>query len=191
MKYIILLLALANASAFAQSLLDATAPYDALSNFNDLLTNFPDIATSLLTNISTSTDRQTILVPSNDAFDDYRQRNGASVGSLSSSDVGNILNYHTLQGALSSSDIQQPDGLISNTALTDPTYANREVLPGGGRLAQVVYIAATETATGTKIKARQRNALSSVDVQSGEGNEITLEPTPGNWSGGVFYVVDG
>ncbi|KAL8757266.1 MAG: hypothetical protein Q9184_004262 [Pyrenodesmia sp. 2 TL-2023] len=191
MKYITLVFAFASVSAFAQSLLDVTARYDALSDFNDLLTTFPDIAASLLTNISTGAQRQTILVPSNDAFDDYRQRNGAGVGSLSSSDVGNILNYHTLQGALSSSDIEQPGGLVSNTALTNETYANREVLTGGDRLSQVVYISATQTPTGTKIKARQRNALSSVDVQSGEGNEITLEPTPGNWSGGVFYVVNG
>ncbi|KAL9018886.1 MAG: hypothetical protein Q9185_003798 [Variospora sp. 1 TL-2023] len=189
--YIFIVLALATASGFAQSLLDATAPYSQLSDFNDLLSSNPDIAASLLTNISTSSQQQTILVPSNDAFSDYRQRNGASVGSLSSSDVGNILNYHTLQGALSSSDIQQPGGLVSNTALTDPNYVDREVLTGGERLAQVVYISSTETATGVRIMARQRNVLSSTEVQSGEGNLIELEPTPANWSGGVFYVVNG
>ncbi|KAI4137261.1 MAG: hypothetical protein LQ341_005221 [Variospora aurantia] len=189
--YIFLVLALATASGFAQSLLDATAPYSQLSDFNDLLSSNPDIAASLLTNISSSSQQQTILVPSNDAFSDYRQRNGASVGSLSSSDVGNILNYHTLQGALSSSDIQQPGGLVSNTALTDPNYVDREVLTGGERLSQVVYISSTETATGVRIMARQRNVLSSTDVQSGEGNLIELEPTPANWSGGVFYVVNG
>ncbi|KAL9007955.1 MAG: hypothetical protein Q9173_006872 [Seirophora scorigena] len=189
--YILVVLALATASTVAQSLLNATARYPQLSNFNDLLSSFPDVAASLLTNISVSPQRQTILVPSNAAFDAYRQRNGASVGSLSSSDVGNILNYHTVQGALSSSDIQQPSGLVSNTALTDPAYADREVLTGGGRLAQVVYISSTDVATGARIIARQRNVLTSVEVQSGEGNQITLEPTPANWSGGVFYVVNG
>lgn len=189
--YILLVLAWATASTFAQSLLNATARYPQLSNFNDLLSSFPDVAASLLTNISASPQRQTILVPSNAAFDAYRQRNGASVGSLSSSDVGNILNYHTVQGALSSSDIQQPSGLVSNTALTDPAYVDREVLLDGGRLAQVVYISSTDVATGARIIARQRNVLTSVEVQSGEGNQITLEPTPANWSGGVFYVVNG
>ncbi|KAI4287164.1 MAG: hypothetical protein L6R35_003579 [Caloplaca aegaea] len=189
--YIFIVLALATASVFAQSLLDATAPYSQLSDFNDLLSSNPDIAASLLTNLTTNSQQQTILVPSNDAFSEYRQRNGASVGSLSSSDVGNILNYHTLQGALSSSDIQQPGGLVSNTALTDPNYVDREILTGGERLSQVVYISSTETATGVRIMARQRNVLSSTDVQSGEGNLIELEPTPANWSGGVFYVVNG
>ncbi|KAI4268482.1 MAG: hypothetical protein L6R38_007829 [Xanthoria sp. 2 TBL-2021] len=176
----------------AQSLLNATARYPQLSSFNELLSTFPDLAAGLLTNISTSPSRQTILVPSNDAFDNYQQQNGASVSSLSSSDVGNILNYHTLQGALSSSDIQQPNGLVSETALRDSTYATREnATDAGDSLPQVVYISSTETATGRKIKARQISALSSVDVRSGRGNEIELEQTPGNWSGGVFFVVNG
>ncbi|KAL9610707.1 MAG: hypothetical protein Q9204_009064 [Flavoplaca sp. TL-2023a] len=159
-----------------------------MSDFNELLSTFPDIAAGLLTNISTGSSRQTILVPSNDAFDDYQRQNGASVGSLSSPDVGNILNYHTLPGALSSSDIQQPNGLVAETALRDPTYARREnATDAGDSLPQVVYISSTETALGRKIKARQISALSSVDVRSGEGNEVELEQTPGNWSGGVFY----
>lgn len=181
----------AGVTVHAQSLLDATARFPQLSDFNDLLSSFPDVAANLLTNISTGPEQQTILVPSNEAFNTYRQQNKANISSLSSSDVGNILNYHTLQGALSSSDIQQPGGLISNTALTNSTYANREVPASGGRLSQVVYIATSETTTGTRITARQIDALSSVDVESGEGNQVTLEQTPGNWSGGLFYVVSG
>ncbi|KAL8912820.1 MAG: hypothetical protein Q9172_007421 [Xanthocarpia lactea] len=176
----------------AQSLLNATASYPQLSNFTELLSTFPDLAAGLLTSINTGLQRQTVLVPSNDAFDSYRQQNGASISSLSSSDVGNILNYHTLQGALSSSDIQQPNGLVSETALRNSTYARREnATDAGDSLPQVVYISSTETPTGRKIKARQISALSSVDVRSGEGNAIELEQTPGNWSGGVFYVVNG
>ncbi|KAL8689704.1 MAG: hypothetical protein Q9218_004685 [Villophora microphyllina] len=181
------------ATTNAQSLLNATAPYAQLSDFNQLLSSFPDIAASLLTNFSSILTRQTILVPSNGAFDNYRQQMGSNISSLSSSDIGNILNYHTLQGALSSSDIQQPGGLISSTALTNPTYANREVLDSGGQPPQVVYISTSDTSAGTKVKVRVRqvNALGSVGVESGAGSEIELEPTPGNWSGGVFYVVNG
>ncbi|KAL8934739.1 MAG: hypothetical protein Q9216_005757 [Gyalolechia sp. 2 TL-2023] len=182
---------IASATVHAQSLLDATAPYPQLSEFNGLLSNFPDVAANLLTNISTGPEQQTILVPSNEAFDTYRLQNNANISSLSSPDIENILNYHTLQGALSSSDIQQPGGLISNTALTNETYANREVPANGGRLSQVVFISSSDTSVGARIKARQIDALSSADIQSGEGNEVTLEQTPGNWSGGLFYVVDG
>lgn len=182
---------IAGVTVHAQSLLDATARFTQLSDLNDLLSSFPEVAASLLTNVSTGPEQQTILVPSNKAFDTYRQQNNANISSLSSSDVGNILNYHTLQGALSSSDIQRPGGLISSTALTNSTYANREVPAAGGRLSQVVFISADDTTAGTRITARQIDALSSVDVQSGEGNQVTLEQTPGNWSGGLFYVVDG
>ncbi|KAL9592279.1 MAG: hypothetical protein Q9179_006877 [Wetmoreana sp. 5 TL-2023] len=192
MKYPVLLASsVAIVAVHAQSLLNATAAYPQLSNFNDLLSGFPDVAESLLTNISGIFGRQTILVPSNDAFNAYRQQNGASISSLSSSDVGNILDYHTLQGALSSSDIQRPGGLISSTALTDRRYANREVSDDGEQPSQVVYISSSDTSPKIKIKARQVNALSSVDVESGQGDEVELEPTPGNWSGGVFYVVNG
>ncbi|KAL9003514.1 MAG: hypothetical protein Q9188_003619 [Gyalolechia gomerana] len=187
----IVLYLVAGITVHAQSLLDATARFPQLSDFNELLSSFPDVAANLLTNISTGPEQQTILVPSNEAFDTYRQQNNANISSLSSSDVGNILNYHTLQGALSSSDIQQPSGLISNTALTNSTYANREVPANGGRLSQVVFISTSDTTVGAKIKARQIDALSSADVESGEGNRVTLERTPGNWSGGLFYVVDG
>lgn len=192
MGYAILFSFFVTAAVHGQSLRNATAGYSQLSTFNDLLSSFPDIAAGLLTNISAGTQMQTILVPSNEAFTNYRQRNGASVSSLSSSDVGNILNYHTLQGALSSSDLQQPSGLVSETALRNSTYARREnATDAGDSLPQVVYISATDTASGRKIRARQANALSSVDARSGEGNEIELEPTPGNWSGGLFYIVNG
>lgn len=193
MRYSILLASFAAIEIVqAQSLLNATARYPQLSNFNNLLSSFPDVAASLLTNISTSEQRQTVLVPSNEAFSNYRQRNGASVSSLSSSEVGNIMNYHTLQGALTSSDIQRPGGLVSATFLTDATYARREdETESGDSLPQVVYISSTQTAAGPRIKVRQINALSSVDVRSGKGDEVVLEQTPGNWSGGVFYVVNG
>ncbi|KAL8823493.1 MAG: hypothetical protein Q9191_005807, partial [Dirinaria sp. TL-2023a] len=176
----------------AQSLLNATAHYSQLSDFNDVLLKFPDAATSLLTNFSSGDRKQTILVPNNNAFANYRLQRGADISSLSSSDIGNILNYHTLQGSLSSSDLQTPEGLVSNTALQNETYDDREVLKNThAKLSQVVYISSKNTSAGTKIVARQAGVLSSADVKSGEGNEITLQPTPGNWSGGTFYIVDG
>ena len=192
MEYAIFFCLFATAAVHGQTLLNATARYPELSNFNDLLSSFPNLAAGLLTNISAGAQRQTVLVPSNQAFTNYRQRNGASVSSLSSSDLGNILSYHTLQGALSSSDLEQPSGLVSETALRNSTYARREnATDAGDSLPQVVYLSSSDTASGRKIRARQVNALSSVDVRSGEGNEVELEPTPGNWSGGLFYIVNG
>lgn len=94
--------------------------------------------------------------------------------------------------ALSSADLQTPGGLVSSTALLNTTYDDREVLKGSNaRLSQVVYISTASSARGAKIVARQAAGLSSPDLRSGEGNEVTLNPTPGIWSGGTFYVVDG
>ena len=93
-----LVAALASPS-IAQSLLNVTALDPQLSDFNDLLLAKPDAAVGLLTNFSSGRQKQTILVPSNGAFDEYRLRAGSSFSSLSSSDLGNVLNYHTLQGS--------------------------------------------------------------------------------------------
>lgn len=175
--------------SLAQSLLDATARISVLSDFNAMLLHYPDAAADLLSNFTSADQRQTVLVPSNDAFTTFRLQHGASISSLTSSDVGNILNYHTLQGALSSSDLQTPGGLVSSTALRNTSYDDREVLQNSNaKLSQVVYIS---SARSGRIVARQAAGLSSTDVRSGEGNEITLNPTPGNWSGGTFYIVDG
>lgn len=177
--------------ASAQSLSSATASIPRLSDFTALLNTNPDAPAAFLTNFSRGLNQQTILIPSNDAFDDFFQNTGRSVASLSSPDLGNILQYHSLQPALSSSDLQKPEGLVSNTALTNPTYDNRGLSSDGAKLPQVVHISSTTTASGTKIKARSACGLKSVNVKSGKGREITLEPTPGNWSGGNFYIVDG
>ncbi|KAL8794449.1 MAG: hypothetical protein Q9195_002922 [Heterodermia aff. obscurata] len=94
--------------------------------------------------------------------------------------------------SLSSADLQTPGGLVLSTALLNTTYDDREVLKGSNaKLSQVVYISSGSTARGNKIVARQAAGLSSPDLRSGEGNEVTLDPTPGIWSGGTFYVVDG
>ena len=94
--------------------------------------------------------------------------------------------------SLSSSDLQKPGGLVSSTALLNTTYDDREVLKGSNaKLSQVVYISSVSRARGAKIVARQAGGLSSPELSSGEGNEVTLNPMPGIWSGGTFYVVDG
>ena len=178
--------------SFAQSLLEATARYPQLSDFSELINTYPRAAAGLLTNFTSKDQKQTVLIPSNDAFGKYRLESGASISSLSSSEVGNILNYHTLQGSLSSSDLQRPGGLVSNTALRNESYVAREILENSNvRLSQVVYISSTGSGESTTITARQANALSSTDVRSGQGNEVKLDPRPGNWSGGTFYIVDG
>lgn len=94
-----LLVAALTSSSIAQSLLNATARDPQLSDFNDLLLAKPDAALGLLTNFSSGQQKQTILVPNNGAFNNYRLKTGSRFSSLSSSDLSNVLNYHTLQGS--------------------------------------------------------------------------------------------
>lgn len=171
----------------AQSFLDGIAGFSQLSDFRDLLIANPGAASTLLTNVA-SGDQRTILVPSNNAFDNYRQTAGRSVSSLSSTDLEDTINYHSLQGALSSADIQKQSGLVSNTALTNPSRDNRGLESDGAKKPQVVAIVPANTANGRRIMVRQAGGI---DVKSGKGQGITLNPTPGNWSGGNFYIVDG
>lgn len=172
----------------AQSLLDAIAAYSTFSEFRDLLNKNPGIAPSFLANISSGSGQQTILVPSNEAFDNFRQTTGRSVSSLSSRDLEDTFNYHSLDGALSSAGLQKPGGLLSNTALKSPDRDNRGLESNGAKKPQAVLIASTSTSQDRKIKVRQ---VGRIDVKSGKGQEINLDPAPGNWSGGYFYSVDG
>lgn len=172
----------------AQSFIEAISGVSQLSDLRDLLNANPSAARSLLTN-STPGDQRTILAPNNNAFENYRRTTGGSFASLSSPDLEDTLNYHNLQGALSSADLQNRGGLLSNTALTSSKHDNRGLESNGAKMKpQVVAIAPENTANGRKIKVRKAH---NVDVRSGNGQEITLDPTPGNWSGGNFYIVDG
>ena len=194
MKLLILLAALGKASVIsAQSLLNATAAYPQMSDFRTLLMTNPNIATQLLINVTLSAAQQiTVLIPSNDAFVVYQQNTGTGISALSSSDLSNILNYHSLQGALSSSDLQQPSGLIAATALMNQTYDNRGLASNGAKIPQVVYISSVNTTNGTvtKVKRQMMSAGADFDVKSGEGLQTTLEPINGVWSGGMFQIVN-
>ncbi|MCJ1425594.1 hypothetical protein MMC29_003494 [Sticta canariensis] len=183
MKLIGLFLLVEASVTGAQSLLEATASDSQFSEFHDLLA-----ASGLMSTSSSGSEQQTILVPNNDAFDNYRRATGRNFGSLSSPDLEDTLNYHSLQGALSSADIQNPRGLLSNTALKNPDRDNRGLDSNGAKKSQVVHISPEGEANGSRIKVRDAGG---VNVKSGKGQEIVLDPAPGKWSGGIFYMVDG
>ena len=188
MKLIGLFLLVGASVTGAQSFLEAIASHSQFSEFRDLLNAIPSAASGLLSNFSSGLDQHTILVPNNNAFDNYRRANGRNVRSLSSPDLEDTINYHSLQGALSSADIQKPDGLLSNTALKNSNRDNRGLDSNGAKKPQVVLITPGSEANGSRIKVRDAGG---VNVKSGKGQEINLDPAPGKWSGGIFYMVDG
>ena len=181
----------------AQSFLQAIDAYPKLSSFHQLLLANSTLAGGLLSNGSisaangTNSTLHTILVPSNDAFTNYQKAYGHPIDRLSSSDLGNVIQYHSLQGALSSSDLQRPRGLVANTALTAPTYDNRELGSNGAQLPQVVYIAPPST-NGTVV-VRQIRGTNAADrlVKSGLGSTVNVDFVNGRFDGGVFQIVDG
>ncbi|KAI9702105.1 MAG: hypothetical protein M1836_001449 [Candelina mexicana] len=190
MKFVTIIALLIEATLInSQSFLNATSRYTQLSDFRQLLISNPVVAGSLLTNTTTN-NTLTILVPSKTAFDEYRKaNNNTGVDSLSSAELTNVLNYHTLQGALSSSDLQKDTGLIANSALTNPMYANRELSSDGSKKPQVVYIG---TNGSNLIQARQLSSSGAGQyVESGEGRTVNVDPTDGVWDGGRFHIIDG
>jgi len=194
---LIVLLAVLNQALYvtAQSFLEATGAYSQLSSFHQLLLANSTIAAGVLSNATTTGHNgtnitmQTILVPSNDAFTNYERANGHPVTSLSSSDLTNLGQYHSLQGALSSSDLQKPQGLISNTALNDQRYDNRELGSDGAQQPQVVYIGSTST---NGMVARQAGGANGAGgfVESGLGAKVDVDLVDGKFDGGMFQIVD-
>lgn len=199
MQTVVLLLLLQTWTSYAQSFLEAIDAYPNLSSFRQLLQTNPAFAEGLLSNTSlsalngTGVTLQTILVPNNDAFTKYQQMNRHPLTSLSSSDLTNVIQYHSLQGALSSSDVKKPQGLISDTALTDAKYDNRELSSNGAQLPQVVFIAPAPS-TGSSMPITQAgNSSSNLGgyVESGLGQKVNVELVDGKFDGGMFQTVDG
>ena len=194
MKLNILLAVHAEASiTSAQSLLVATANYPQLSDFRQLLMTNSNAATRLLTNVTLSAGQKiTVLIPSNDAFTHYQQSNSMPVSAFASSDLANILDYHTLQGSLSSSDLQHPMGLMAATALTNQTYDNRGLASDGAKIPQAVYISSVNTANGTVTTAKIQTTSPGAEyyIKSGECLQTTLQPVNRVWSGGFFQIVN-
>ena len=111
-----------SAQSLAESLADAIAAYSQLSGFTQWLGTSSIAAVVFSTNSTLGTSKQTILVPSNDAFSiDKRQ----AVRAFGTSIIENVLRYQSVQGAMLPSNMQSEG--VASTAFTDPTYDNRRV----------------------------------------------------------------
>lgn len=169
----------------AQSFLSATGAYPQLSQFRQLLINQPSIAGALLSTTNSAGNRTTVLVPNNAAFDRYHQYTGQYVEGLQSSDLTDLVNYHSLNGALSSSDLQKPTGLVASTSLTDPRYNNLGLGSNGAMQPQVVYVG-SNNASPSQSGANSTGLF----VQSGLVSNAALNAIDGTWDGGLFHIVD-
>ncbi len=168
----------------SQSFLSATGANPELSRFRQLITNQPDIANRLIAR-NRESNNQTVLVPNNDAFDNYFRNTGQNIESLQSSDLASLVDYHSLNGALSSSDLQQPMGLAARTGLTDPRYNNLGLQSNGAVDPQVVFV-------GSSLSSRlaQRQNPGGLFAQSGLVSNASINAIDAVWEGGLFHITD-
>jgi uncharacterized surface protein with fasciclin (FAS1) repeats len=167
----------------SQSLIDAISSYQQLTTFRSLLLSNP----ALIPNYNSS-QKVTILIPSNTAFTSYIASTGASIDSLSSSTITSIAQYHTLDGIYTSKNLNRTGGLLVNTLLNDDVYNHRNSSAG-----QVVLISAGAAGPSSKLRltVRQAESGTGTNVTSGEGNMVDMIQVDAAWSGGMFQIVDG
>jgi len=178
----------------AQSFLKAISAYPQLSNFTNLLTQNPSLASSLLS--SSASTPQTVLVPDDDAFLSFLKSTGQSFSNQSQDYLLAVGQYHILNGNLTSQDFLHAEGITVPTGLTGPTYDNRTAgdalissgATTGNHDGQVVFIA--PNTTSTSFSTRQLDSGGAF-VQSGLGHQVNLTAVDGVWDGGAFQIVDG
>ncbi|KAF8242775.1 Fasciclin-domain-containing protein [Wilcoxina mikolae CBS 423.85] len=170
-------------------LMAATENRPDLSMFRQLMINNPVPARTLLSNTQVPPEQQrTLMIPSNDAFLKYEQRFGQPVQGAPEAILSALFNYHTLNGAFTDQQLNQPGGMTAPSGLLDDTYNHRIPVnqlpqPNDG---QVVLI--TQVAGLGHFQARANNPLY---AQSGLGDQISMDQASSSWSGGLFRVVDG
>ncbi|OIW31278.1 Fasciclin-domain-containing protein [Coniochaeta ligniaria NRRL 30616] len=130
-----------------------------LSTYKDLLKQYPDILLQL-----PSFAGITIVAPSNDAFKTYQGWDPKN-----QSMVTNMLEYHILQGTVSTDAIPEGPTTFASTLLTDPAYAN---VTGG----QKVLI--------------NKQPGDVIVFTSGAGSRATLIDGDIAFRGGLIQVVD-
>ncbi|KAH0536743.1 hypothetical protein FGG08_006415 [Glutinoglossum americanum] len=179
--------------ARSQSFIDAISAFPQLSSFASFLNNNTTYAATLL-NVTRS---QTILVPSNSAFTEYRNVTGHSIESLGPDTVQRILQYHTLNATLKSGDLAggaaAQRGVVVGTQLVDKRYNDRGKW-GNSNIkspGQVVYISpASAGKTRRSLELATRQGSATTTVGTGAGSSTTMNIIDGVWDGGIFQIVD-
>ncbi|RDW82984.1 hypothetical protein BP5796_04475 [Coleophoma crateriformis] len=178
----------------AQSFLEAIGAYPQLSNFTSLLTNYPVLASSLLS--ASAISPQTVMVPDNTAFLKYENSTGISISAIPTDDLVPVVDYHILSGLYLSQNFATPQGITVPTYLVGPQYNNRTAgaalssvgATNGSHDGQVVFIA--PKTNGSTLLGRQLSSAGVV-VQSGRKQQVNLTAIDGVWDGGSFHIVDG
>ncbi|TDZ27278.1 Periostin [Colletotrichum spinosum] len=175
----------------SQTLVDALSNYTELSNFRDIIQSFPAV-------IEANSDRgATLPVPTNDALNSFvKQNNATDVSQIPVARLQSIFRYHTLDAALSSSNLTAERGLTVPTKLVDALYNLREPGPailgqfGAEAKGQVLYFA-KDNINPAKVRVRQAAGTGEkLSLRAGLGQTAELTGIDGQWDGGYFQAID-
>lgn len=178
-----------------QSLSNALSQYADLSTFNSLINSQP----SILGNITTGSDHKvTLLAPTNDAITNFlRQSNISDVTLLPADRLLAILQYHTLDAGLTTTNFSAPRGITVPTKLRDTIYNLRSPGPaiinqyGDEAQGQVLFVS-QDTINPAKFRVRQDSSSDkkTANLRAGLGQNAELTALDGEWDGGYFHSID-
>ncbi|KAI9772570.1 MAG: hypothetical protein M1839_002452 [Geoglossum umbratile] len=173
----LLLLLLGVRLTHSKSFIDAISSYPRLSNFTQLMVENPPFADLLLGATSTQ-GIQTILVPSNTAFSKYENDTGHSIESLDPNIIQRLIQYHTLNSSLTSSELANRAGVVVSSQLVDINYDNRGQYSNVQTPGQVVYISSANSVDASTF------------ATGGLGSAVPMDVVDGTFDNGVFQIVD-
>ncbi|KPM45238.1 hypothetical protein AK830_g1358 [Neonectria ditissima] len=186
------LLALTNAQDTPDDLASAISQYPGLSLFRSLLLASPD---DLTTALSKKTTNITVLIPTDDAINQYLSSSGVSnLTELRAEDVQTFFQYHVMTASLKGSDFQSPRGVTVPTLLQKEEYNNRSAGPvihqqyGAGAEGQVLFASAQNSS-----KAKRQSTGSTVDLRAGLAQDAQMTAVDGSWGpkqANSFQIVD-
>ncbi len=168
----------------------AVGSFSQLSTFQQLLTDFPGL---LLSAVSQNGSGLTVLAPSNDAFQKYMNQTGQQLTSLPLNQLVATFRYHIMAAKMTSKDFTVPRGVVVPTLLKDQLYNNRTAGPqlvntfGADAAQGNVLFVSQDPINPAKLKVRQ---ASNVSLRGGLGETATMDPVDGQWSQGYFQIID-
>jgi len=175
------------------SLSAAVSNYTELSNFGEILKNFPALLTQLVPQDLGL--RITILIPSNSAFEKFSKATGGPATSLAPEKLLAVFQYHILAAKLTSRNFtNSKQGIVVPTLLREKLYNNRTA---GAALVNTFGAAAAEGNVLfvspdpiAKAKLRVRQSTPSVNARGGLGATSSINAVDGEFAGGAFQIID-
>ncbi|KAM5343418.1 hypothetical protein ACJ41O_011955 [Fusarium nematophilum] len=194
----IALFALATAQSGPEDLASALSDYPSLSLFRSLLTAAPE---GLNNTLSEQPEDVTVLVPTNDAIQEYLSAAGVTdISDIKADDLQVFFSYHVMAASLKAADFDDPKGKVVPTMLKDKEFNQRAAGPqikqeyGNSATGQVVFATRSEdNGTSNKVKRQDDVTGPNVGLRAGLAQDVQMTAVDGSWGAkkaNSFQVVD-